>query len=106
MLVLADRRFAGAALWRKAQGVAPVWRVTTGTETAPAVQWIGCCQLGPGGHALTPTRGWALRWWSGCWSTPSMIPGRPQTAGQVSRLVTTILDATQAPTAGLAVRHR
>src|SRR5215216_4830256 len=33
MLVLADRRFTGAALWRKAQatGAALVWRVTTGT---------------------------------------------------------------------------
>jgi hypothetical protein len=39
MLVLADRRFPGAALWRKAQatGAALVWRVTTGTKTAPAL---------------------------------------------------------------------
>ena len=39
MLVLADRRFVGAALWRKAQatGAALLWRVTTATKTAPAL---------------------------------------------------------------------
>jgi hypothetical protein len=47
MLVLADRQFVGAALWRKAQatGAALLWRVTAGTKTAPALCRLAIAEI-------------------------------------------------------------
>jgi len=75
MLVLADRRFTGAALWRKARasGAALLWRVTTGTKTAPALPVDRVLADGSWLSPWTPIRWWAPRSWSGCWSTPSTI---------------------------------
>jgi Insertion element 4 transposase N-terminal/Transposase DDE domain len=107
MLVLADRLFVGAALWRKAQatGAALLWRVTTGTKTAPALPVDRVLADGSWLSRLDPDQ---------VVGAPIMVrvleytiddPGRPQAAGQVYRLVTTILDPTQAPAAELAALY-
>lgn len=58
MLLLADRQFVGAALWRKAQatGAALLWRVTTGTKTAPALPVDRVLGDGSWLSRLDPTR--------------------------------------------------
>ena len=107
MLVLADRQFVGAALWRKAQatGAALLWRVTAGTKTAPALPVDRVLADGSWLSRLDPDR---------VVGAPIVVrvleytiadPGRPQAAGQTYRLVTTILDPEAAPAAELAALY-
>jgi hypothetical protein len=107
MLMLADRNFAGAALWRKAQasGAALLWRVTTGTKTAPALpvdrvladgSWLS--RLDPNQVVGAPIVVRVLEY-------TMDDPGRPKAAGEVYRLVTTILDPTAAPAHQLAALY-
>jgi hypothetical protein len=107
MLVLADRQFVGAALWRKAQatGAALLWRMVTGTKTAPALpvdrvladgSWLS--RLDPDQVVGAPIVVRVLQY-------TIDDPGRPQAAGQVDRLVTSILDPRAAPAAELALLY-
>jgi Insertion element 4 transposase N-terminal/Transposase DDE domain len=107
MLVLADRRFTGAALWRKARasGAALLWRVTTGTKTAPALPVDRVLADGSWLSRLDPDQ---------VVGAPIVVrvleytiddPGRPQASGQTYRLVTTILDPELAPASELAVLY-
>jgi transposase IS4-like protein len=50
-----------------------LWRVTTGTKTAPALPVDRVLADGSWLSPWTPIRWWAPRSWSGCWSTPSTI---------------------------------
>jgi hypothetical protein len=107
MLVLADRRFTGAALWRKARasGAALLWRVTTGTKTAPALPVDRVLADGSWLSRLDPDQ---------VVGAPIVVrmleytiddPGRRQASGQIYRLVTTILDPGLAPAGELAVLY-
>jgi Insertion element 4 transposase N-terminal len=102
-----DRRFPGAALWRKAQatGAALLWRVTTGTKTAPALpvdrvladgSWRS--RLDPDAQVGEPIVVRVLEY-------AIEDPGRPQATGQTYRLVTTILDPERAPAGELAALY-
>jgi hypothetical protein len=107
MLVLADQLFVGAALWRKAQttGAALLWRVTTGTKTAPALpidrvladgSWRS--RLDPDAQVGPPIVVRVLEY-------TIDDPGRPQATRQTYRLVTTILDPEAAPAHELAALY-
>src|SRR6266699_1535909 len=108
VLLLADRLFVGAALWRTAQatGAELLWRAKTG-KTAPKL---------PVGQVLADGS-WLSRLYAAGDRRkrhPIVVrvveytlsdPGRPQAAGEVYRLVTTILDPERAPAAELAALY-
>ena len=81
MLALADRGLLTVKLWRQARasGAELVWRAKTGRPGMP-YRSMSCWRMGPGGHgwtlAATAVTTRVARLWSGCWTTPSMIPGR------------------------------
>jgi hypothetical protein len=106
MLLLADRLFVGAELWRQAAatGAALVWRVGTG-KTAPRLPIDQALADGSWPSRLDP---------SGRVGGPIVVrvveyalddPGRPEATGQVYRLVTTILDPAHAPARELAALY-
>src|SRR6266498_1010630 len=107
MLVLADRRFTGAALWRKAQatGAALLWRVTTGTKTAPALPVDRVLGDGSWLSRLDPDQVVGAAIVVRVLEYTVDDPGRPQTTGQTYRLVTTIGDPELAPAAELAALY-
>jgi hypothetical protein len=107
MLVLADRRFPGAALWRKAQatGAALVWRVTTGTKTAPALPVDRVLADGSWLSRLDPDQVVGASIVVRVLEYTIDDPGRPQAAGELYRLVTTILDPELAPAGELAALY-
>jgi hypothetical protein len=105
MLVLADRLFTGAELWRAAAstGAALVWRTKTNAVLPVDAELADGSYLSRI-YAATDRRH----------RDPIIVrvveyaihdPGRPKTAGQVYRLLTTILDPVQAPAAELAALY-
>jgi hypothetical protein len=107
MLLLADREFTGADLWRQAQatGAALVWR-TRSNAVLPVVEAFGDGSYRSQITAATDRR-------QGIAPTVVRVveyrlgkdPGRPQQQAAPYRLLTTILDPQQAPAAELAALY-
>ncbi len=100
-----DRLFVGAELWRAAAatGAALLWRAKTGTA-APLLpvdrvladgSWLSRLYAASDRRKRDPVVVRVIEY-------ALADPGRPQAAGTVYRLVTTILDPAQAPAAELA----
>ena len=108
VLLLADRLFVGAALWRTAQatGAELLWRAKTG-KTAPKLpvdqvladgSWLSRLYAAGDRRKRHPIVVRVVEY-------TLSDPGRPQAAGEVYRLVTTILDPERAPAAELAALY-
>jgi len=108
VLLLADRLFVGAALWRAAAatGAELLWRAKTG-KTAPKLpvdqvlsdgSWLSRLYAATDRRKRHPIVVRVLEY-------RLDDPGRPQAAGEVYRLVTTILDPTAAPAHELAALY-
>jgi Insertion element 4 transposase N-terminal/Transposase DDE domain len=108
VLLLADRLFVGAALWRTAHatGAELLWRAKTG-KTAPKLpvdqvladgSWLSRLYAAGDRRKRHPIVVRVVEY-------TLSDPGRPQAAGEVYRLVTTILDPEHAPAAELAALY-
>src|SRR6266516_4734724 len=108
VLLLADRLFVGAALWRTAQatGAELLWRAKTG-KTAPKLpvdqvladgSWLSRLYAASDRHKRDPVVARVVEY-------AICDPGRPQAKGVTYRLLTTLLDPTLAPAAELAALY-
>ena len=108
VLLLADRLFVGAALWRAAAatGADLLWRAKTG-KTAPKLpvdqvlsdgSWLSRLYAATDRRKRDPVVVRVIEY-------ALADPGRPQAAGEVYRLVTTILEPERAPAAELAALY-
>jgi len=108
VLLLADRLFVGAKLWRTAAatGAELLWRAKTG-KTAPTLpvdqvladgSWLSRLYAASDRHKRDPVVVRVVEY-------AICDPGRPQAKGVTYRLLTTILDPTLAPAAELAALY-
>jgi hypothetical protein len=106
MLLLADRLFAGAELWRQAAatGAELLWR-TRSNAVLPVLEAFA------DGSYLSQVTAATDRRHGGAPTVVRVVeyrlddPGRPKAKGQVYRLLTTILDPNAAPAAELAALY-
>jgi Transposase DDE domain len=108
VLLLADRLFVGAKLWRTAAatGAELLWRAKTG-KTAPKLpvdqvlsdgSWLSRLYAASDRRKRDPVVVRVIEY-------AICDPGRPQAKGVTYRLLTTILDPAQAPAAELAALY-